>query len=127
MDLGEAFGGGGFGFGEERQAFGVALQDGFGEGLGAVGGLLADRGDARPGGQADFAAVSSPATTRRRVVLPAPLRPTRPMRRPGSTVRSAPSSRVRPPRRMVRPEMTRRDMARGLRAGVLAGKDARLA
>ena len=55
---------------------------------------------------------SSPAMARSRVDLPAPLRPTRPMRRPGSTVRSAPSSRVRPPRRMVAPEMTRRDMRR---------------
>ena len=45
----------------------------------------------------------SPAMAFSRVDLPAPLRPTRPMRRPGSTARSAPSSRVRPPRRMVMP------------------------
>ncbi len=60
---------------------------------------------------------SSPAMARSRVVLPAPLRPTRPMRRPGSTVRSAPSSSVRPPRRMVRLEMTRSDMGRRDRTG----------
>ena len=50
---------------------------------------------------------SSPAMARSRVDLPAPLRPTRPMRRPWSTVRSAPSRMVRPPRRMAAPEMTR--------------------
>ena len=38
----------------------------------------------------------SPAMARSSVVLPAPLRPTSPIRRPGSTRSSAPSSRVRP-------------------------------
>ena len=49
----------------------------------------------------------SPAMARSRVDLPAPLRPTRPMRRPWSTVRSAPFRMARPPRRMAAPEMTR--------------------
>src|SRR6202034_3638047 len=53
----------------------------------------------------------SPAMARNRGDLPAPLRPTSPMRRPGSTVRSAASSKVRPPRRMVAAEISRRDMA----------------
>ena len=44
----------------------------------------------------------SPASTRRVVVLPAPLRPTRPMRSPGWTRRVAPDSRMREPARSSR-------------------------
>src|SRR4051794_33882889 len=42
-----------------------------------------------------------------RVDLPAPLRPTRPTLRPGSTTRSADSSRARPAMRSVRSRMVR--------------------
>ena len=42
-------------------------------------------------------------------------RSTKPMRRPGSTVRSAPSSSVRPPRRMTRPVTVSRLMGADLR------------
>ena len=54
--------------------------------------------------------VMSPAMAFNNVDLPAPLRPTSPMRRPGSTVKSAPSSRVRPPMRSVTPVQVRRLM-----------------
>ena len=55
--------------------------------------------------------VSPPEIAFSSVDLPAPLRPTRPIRRPGSTVRSASSSRRRPPRRMDSPEIRSRLMA----------------
>src|SRR5690606_16989314 len=49
-------------------------------------------------------------------------RPTSPTLRPGSSVRSAPSSSVRPAIRSVRPEMTRRLMRAVYRRAGLSGK-----
>ena len=56
---------------------------------------------------------SSPEIARSKVDFPAPLRPTRPTRRPGSTARSASSSKARPAMRMVRLRMASTVMARG--------------
>ena len=118
MDLGEAVRVGGLGLGQQGQPFGVALQDGVEQGHGPSGAscrtvAMRAREDRR---MSPPSIVISPAMARSRVDLPAPLRPTRPMRRPGSIVRSAPFSRVRPPMRMTAPEMTKRDMA-GFSAG----------
>ena len=57
VDFGEAVGVGGVGLGEQRQAFGVALQDGVEQGGGAGRGFLRDGGEAGAGGQADVAAI----------------------------------------------------------------------
>ena len=113
VHLGEAVRVGGFGFGQQGEAFGIALQDGVEQRQRPLRRFLPRRwpcGRARTGGFRRRRARSSPAMARSSVDLPAPLRPTRPMRRPGSIVRSAPFSRVRPPMRMTAPEMTRRDM-----------------
>ena len=116
VDLGQAVRFGGVRLGEQCEAFGVALQHGVEQGRVAGGGFLARRSRcarARRGGCRRRPAGVRRMIARSRVDLPAPLRPTRPMRRPGSTVRSAPSRMGRPPRRMVAPVMTRSDMAAG--------------
>ncbi len=51
--------------------------------------------------------VSSPAISRSRVDLPAPLAPTRPMTSPGATTRSSPEKRVRSPWPALRSLTTR--------------------
>jgi hypothetical protein len=109
VHLGEAVRVGGFGFRfrQQGQTFGVALQDGVEASWRTVAMRARDESRISPPSMA-----ISPAMARSRVDLPAPLRPTKPMRRPGSIVRPAPFSRVRPPMRMTAPEMTRRDMRR---------------
>ena len=57
MDFGEAGGVGGVSLGQQRQAFGVSLQNGIEQGGGAGGGFLRDGGDAGARGQADVAAI----------------------------------------------------------------------
>ena len=56
---------------------------------------------------------NSPTMARSKVDLPAPLRPMRPILRPTSTCRAAPSNKARPPRRMVRSRMVRTVMDAG--------------
>ena len=60
---------------------------------------------------------NSPTMARSKVDLPAPLRPMRPILRPTSTCKAAPSSKARPPRRMVRSRMVRTVMDAGCGAG----------
>ena len=112
VDFGQPMRVGGFGFGQQSQAFRIALQHGVEQDCGPSGAscrtvAMRAREDRR---MSPPSSAISPAMARSSVDLPAPLRPTRPMRRPGSIVRSAPSSSVRPPRRMTAPEMTRSDI-----------------
>ena len=53
---------GGFGFGEEGEAFGVAFEHGVQQGGGSAGGGLADLGHAGGAGQADITAIDREIT-----------------------------------------------------------------
>jgi hypothetical protein len=92
---------GSLGFVEQAGALAIGGEDGVEQARRATRRFLRDAAETCPLAQVDLAAVGlqSPATRLSRVVLPLPLRPTRPTRCPGGTARVAPSNNRRPPTR----------------------------
>ena len=107
--------GGGLRLGQKLRALAVGREHDLEQAFGAVGRFLREPADAaarRSAAPAPCSGAISPAITRNKVVLPAPLRPTRPTRAPVGICAEAPSSRSRPATRTASSSMTSIDFGR---------------